>query len=282
MEQRRSGGVGSTDDESWVGHTAEIVTQPPCSWPPTRLQARRLRRSAHGLVVVLAVLVIAVVSASLIVGAAWGVYGTLPDTLDGFIVALAGGALMLSAVLELIEPSIRVAPFWAVSALVIVGAVVFACLVHLVMQRWGGESGSGLLAANTLDGIPANLALGVALIGTGPLGAAALSGSIFLSNLPEAAGGARDMSTGGRSGPVVLGLWAATAALLTTAALAGHFLLGGASELSLGLIRSFAAGAVIGSLATEVFPKAFKESGYSTGPAVALGLLLALYLNSLG
>ncbi|CAN5575196.1 hypothetical protein BH23ACT6_BH23ACT6_10340 [soil metagenome] len=55
-----------------------------------------------------------------------------------------------------------------------------------------------------------------------------------------------------------------------------------ASEFSLCLIRSFAGGAVIGSLATEVFPKAFKESGYSTGPAVALGLLLALYLNSLG
>ncbi len=227
-------------------------------------------------------LVIAVVSGSLVLGAAWGIYGNLPDRLEGLIVALAGGALMISAVLELIEPASRVAPFWAVSALVLAGAVVFAALDHLIKQRAGGDSGGGLLAAITLDGIPENLALGVALISTGPLGAAALSGSILLSNLPEAAGGAREMSSNGRSRGAVLGLWTATAALLTAAALAGNLLLGGTSEASLGLIRSFAGGAVVGSLAIEVFPKAFKESGYSTGAAVALGLVLALFLDRLG
>lgn len=227
-------------------------------------------------------IVIAVVSGSLVLGAAWGIYGKLPDRAEGLIVALAGGALMISAVLELIEPASRVAPFWAVSAMVMAGAVVFAALDHLIKVRAGGDSGGGLLAAITLDGIPENLALGVALVSTGPLGAAALSGSILLSNFPEAAGGAREMTTSGRSKPAVLGLWAATAALLTFAALAGNLLLGGASDSTLGLIRSFAGGAVVGSLAIEVFPKAFKESGYSTGVAVALGLLLALFLDSLG
>ncbi len=227
-------------------------------------------------------IVIAVVSGSLVVGAAWGIYGNLPDRVEGLIVALAGGALMISAVLELIEPASHVAPFWAVSALVLAGAVIFAALDHLIKVRGGGDSGGGLLAAITLDGIPENLALGVALISTGPLGAAALSGSILLSNLPEAAGGAREMSTGGRSKRAVLGLWAATAVLLTAAALAGNLLLGGASDSTLGLIRSFAGGAVVGSLAIEVFPKAFKESGYSTGIAVALGLVFALFLDRLG
>ena len=226
--------------------------------------------------------VIAVVSGSLVLGAVWGIYGNLPDRVEGLIVALAGGALMISAVLELIEPASHVAPFWAVSALVLSGAVIFAALDHLIKERAGGDSGGGLLAAITLDGIPENLALGVALISTGPLGAAALSGSILLSNLPEAAGGARGMIGGGRSRRAVLGLWAATAILLTGSALAGNLLLGGASDSTLGLIRSFAGGAVVGSLAIEVFPKAFKESGYSTGIAVALGLVLALYLDRLG
>lgn len=203
------------------------------------------------------VVVIGVVSGSLVVGAVWGIHGNLPDRVEGFIVALA-------------------------AALVIGGAVVFAALDHLIKQRWGGDSGGGLLAAITLDGIPENLALGVALISTGPLGAAALSGSILLSNLPEAAGGAREMSDGGRSKTAVLALWTATAVLLTAAALAGNLLLGGASDSTLGLIRGFAGGAVVGSLAIEVFPKAFKESGYSTGLAVALGLVLALYLDRLG
>lgn len=227
-------------------------------------------------------IVIAVVSGSLVLGAAWGIYGNLPDRVEGLIVALAGGALMISAVLELIEPASHVAPFWAVSALVLAGAVIFAALDHLIKERGGGDGGGGLLAAITLDGIPENLALGVALINTGPLGAAALSGSILLSNLPEAAGGARATTGGGRSKRAVLGLWAATAALLTAAALAGNLLLGGASDSTLGLIRSFAGGAVVGSLAIEVFPKAFKESGYSTGIAVALGLVLALFLDRLG
>lgn len=226
--------------------------------------------------------VVAVVSGSLVVGALWGVLGSLSDRVEGLVIALAGGALMISAVLELIEPASRVAPFWAVAALVLTGAAVFAALDHLIKRRAGSDSGGGLLAAITLDGIPENLALGVALISTGPLGAAALSGSILLSNLPEAAGGAREMTQDGRSGRAVVGLWTATAVLLTGAALAGYFLLGGASEETLGLIRSFAGGAVVASLAIEVFPKAFKESGYSTGLAVALGLVLALLLDRLG
>lgn len=39
----------------------------------------------------LTVIVILVVSGALILGAAWGIYGNLPDAVEGFIVALAGG-----------------------------------------------------------------------------------------------------------------------------------------------------------------------------------------------
>lgn len=230
----------------------------------------------------LAAAVILVVSGALVAGAVWGIYGRLPTPVEGFIVALAGGALMISAVLELIEPSSKRAPLWAAMSLVVAGAVVFSVLDDAVKRRWGSQNGGGLLAAITLDGIPENLALGVALTGTGPLGAAALSGSILLSNLPEAAGGARDMAQGGRSKPQVLGLWVATALLLSAAAAAGYLAMGGASEQTLALIRCFAGGAVVGSLAIEVFPQAFKESGYTTGLAVSLGLVLALFLDQLG
>lgn len=41
---------------------------------------------------------------------------------------------------------------------------------------------------------PENLAFGVALIGASLLAVAALSASILLSNLPEAAGGAKEMA----------------------------------------------------------------------------------------
>ncbi len=229
----------------------------------------------------LTIVVVVVVSAALVAGAAWGAYGRLPAELEGFIVALAGGALIVAAVLELIDPATDVAPLWAVGACVLAGAAAFAGLDRLVKHKFGSDSGGGLLAAITLDGIPENLALGVALIGAGPLQVASLSGSIFLSNIPEAAGGAKQMANG-RSKLKVLGLWAATAAVLSAAALAGNLLFAGVPDAALGLIRSVAGGAVAASLATEVFPKAFKEDSYATGIATALGLVLAVGLDQLG
>lgn len=229
----------------------------------------------------LTILVIVIVSAALIAGAAWGIYGTLSPQVEGFIVALAGGALVVSSVLELIAPATDKAPLWAVAACVLGGAGAFTVLDRCVKRKLGSDSGAGLLAAITLDGIPENLALGVALIGAGPLQVAALSGSILLSNFPEAAGGAKEMAKD-HSKPKVLGLWAGTAALLSVAAVVGNVLLSGAPETPLSLIRCAAGGAVVASLGTEVFPKAFKEVSYAAGIATAIGVVLAISLDQLG
>ncbi len=226
-------------------------------------------------------LVVLTVSASLLLGAAWGIFGTLHKRKEGFLIALAGGALLLSVVSELIEPAIRESSVYMAMAGVLAGAAVFAAVDYWIDEKWGPESGGGLLAAITLDGVPENLALGVALIGAKPLEVAALAGSIFLSNLPEAAGGARQMAQGERSKWRIMGLWAATAALLSAAALAGNLLLESASPHLLAFIRCFAAGAVVASLATEVFPQAYREDRHWTGIATAMGVVLAFLLSEL-
>ncbi|MFL9840785.1 zinc transporter [Sphingomonas sp. ST-64] len=230
----------------------------------------------------LTLIVVVVVSGALLAGAAWGIFGTLPKWVDGFLVALAGGALLLSVTSELIQPSIDKGSLLIAAGGVAGGAILFAVADYAIDQMWGSDSGGGLLAAITLDGVPENLALGVALIGAGPMEVAALAGSILLSNLPEAAGGARDMMGQGHSNAKVFALWAATAALLSAAAILGNLLLEGASEKHLAAIRCVAAGAVIASLATEVFPKAFKEDHHWAGIATALGAILAFSLGSLG
>lgn len=227
-------------------------------------------------------IVVLVVSGALVVGALWGVYGKIPDWLDGFLVALAGGALLLSVTSELIAPSIERGSLVIAGIFVSLGAVVFSGANHLIRKRWGTDSGGGLLAAITLDGIPENLALGVALIGAGAPQVAALAGSILLSNLPEAAGGAREMAGNKRSKGRILSLWAATAVLLSAAAIAGNLLLEKASDNHLAAIRCFAAGAVIASLALTVFPKAYREERDLAGIATALGAILAFVLGSLG
>lgn len=228
------------------------------------------------------ILVVLIVSGALIVGALWGIYGKMSKNLEGFLVALAGGALLVSALLELIDPALQknYVPYALLS--VAAGAIIFTFLDYLVKEIWGSKSGGGLLAAITLDGIPENLALGVALIGAGPLSVAALSGSILLSNLPEAAGGAKEMAKGKHSKKKILILWVATALILSAAALLGHYLLDNVQEKYLNYIKCFAGGAVVGSLALEVFPKSFKEDRYWSGIATTIGLILALYLNTLG
>lgn len=227
------------------------------------------------------IIVVIVVSGALLIGAAWGIFSTLSEQIEGFLVALAGGALIISAVLELIEPATNQTPIWAALGFVLIGSLVFTALDYLVKKYWGSDSGGGLLVAITLDGIPENLALGVALIGVEPLQVAALSGSIFLSNLPEAAGGAREMIEGGRSNGMIFALWGLAALSLSAAALAGNFFLASFANNILAYIRCFAGGAVVASLATEVFPKAFKKDSYWAGIATTIGLIVALYLNTL-
>lgn len=228
------------------------------------------------------VLVILAVSAALLIGAGWGLYGKLPTKLEGFLIAFAGGALVLSLVTELIEPSIQRSSLLVASAGVAAGAVLFTAIDYLIDEKWGDQSGGGLLAAITLDGVPENLALGVALIGAAPPEVAALAGSIFLSNLPEAAGGARGMAEAGRGRGQIFLLWVAATVLLAIAAIAGKLLLAGVSEHLLAFIRCFAAGAVVASLATEVFPKAYREDSHLAGIATALGLILAFVLGTSG
>jgi len=228
------------------------------------------------------IIVVIIVSGALIIGALWGIYGKLSKKTEGFLVAMAGGALLVSALLELINPALEKNSIPITLGIVFLGSITFTLLDYLVKKKWGSGSGGGLLAAITLDGIPENLALGVALIGASPISVAALSGSILLSNLPEAAGGAKEMAEDDHSKKKVLWLWIGTAALLSAAALLGNYLLADVSDEYLNYIKSFAGGAVVASLALEVFPKSFKKDKYWTGLAVTIGLVLALYLDTLG
>jgi ZIP family zinc transporter len=226
-------------------------------------------------------LVVVVVSAALIAGALWGIYGKLSSQTEGFVIALAGGALIVSLVSELIQPAVEQSNLWVGLGAVAAGAVVFSVVDYWIDEKWGAEGGGGLLAAITLDGVPENLALGVALIGAAPIEVAALAGSILLSNLPEAAGGAKQMVGNGLSRGKTLGLWAMTALILSAAAIVGYFALEGVSPHVLAATRCFAAGAVVASLATEVFPKAYKEDQHMAGVATAIGVILAVFLGEL-
>ncbi|MGP5514207.1 ZIP family metal transporter [Psychrobacter alimentarius] len=226
--------------------------------------------------------IIIVVSGALIVGALWGLYGHLPAWLEGNLLAIAGGALMISVVIELVQPSLADSGIWLTAAFTLLGALVFAGVDYLIDEKLNSKGGAGLLAAITLDGVPENLALGVSLISGNVMQVAALAGSILLSNLPEAAGGAKEMRKAGNSHKKILMLWIGAAILLSLAAILGKMLLADVDKSILSAINCFAAGAVIASLATEVFPTAFKRDNHWAGISAAIGLIMALGLSQLG
>ncbi|MEE2692965.1 MAG: zinc transporter [Pseudomonadota bacterium] len=226
------------------------------------------------------VLVIVVISGALVLGAAWGVYWPLPKRVKGAMVAFAGGALITSLSFELFEPAVESAGLLKASLALLAGAGLFTVVDYLIDEKWGEKSGGGLLAAVTLDGVPENIAMGVALVGAGFSDVAALAASIFLSNLPEAAGGAADMKKMNWPKLKIIGLWGATAALLSAAALGGNLAVEALGDDAIAVIRAFAAGAVVASLATEVFPQAFRETHHEAGVATALGMALAFALGA--
>ena len=170
-------------------------------------------------------LVILVVSGALIIGAFWGAYGKLPDWLQGNLLAIAGGALMLAVALEMLQPAVTQSGLLATITFTLLGAVVFTSIDYLIDEKLPSNGGGGLLAAVTLDGVPENLALGVSLISGNVLQVAALAGSILLSNLPEAAGGAKQMKEGGYNNKKIVMIWIGAALLLSAAAIAGNVLL---------------------------------------------------------
>lgn len=226
------------------------------------------------------ILILGISSGALIIGALWGSRWGMSRRVEGFMIALAGGALIYAAMDQMITPALHHAPVWAVVLAIGSGALLFTIADRWVEQRTDG--GEGLALAVTVDGVPENLALGTALIASSPSEVAALAAAILLSNLPESAGGAKIMHRHNVPQRKILLLWSAVAVLLTLSGLTGYVMFQNLPPFPLAMIHGFAAGAVLSSLATEVFPAAYRDNAHDAGIAVAIGVILALVLGHLG
>lgn len=218
-------------------------------------------------------------SSALIVGSVAGAYGSPGKRWIGGALALSSGALLTALAFELFEPAYRIGGPTIASGGLLVGAAAFTGIDWGLDEYYpGNESGPALLASVTLDGVPENLALGIVLIGGGGGGRAVLA-AIFLSNLPEAMGGAKSMADGGYSKPGAVGVWAVAAVLLAAAVVAGNTVFARYGDVVLAVARSFAGGAVLASVANEILPDAFEEGGPLVGLATAVGFVVTFLLK---
>jgi len=257
----------------------------------------------------------ALASSALLIGALTALRVRLPERVLAGMLAFASGALITALAFELFLDSYEHGGLWRASIGILAGALVFT-LLSLALDRWaarqaGGESaavedddgstkldkdaasadrpatpastsgtaGLALLAAVTLDGVPENVALGIALVdGSGGL---ALLGAIFVSNFPEALVGSASMRAQGRSRGFVVGTWSGAAVLLAFAVVLGAGPMASLDPRTVSLPLAFAAGAVLASLADTLMPEAFEQGGPLVALSTTAGFVMAFTLATL-
>jgi ZIP family zinc transporter len=224
-------------------------------------------------------------SSALVIGAVAGAYWTPPRRLLATALAFASGALVTALAFDLFQESFERGGAWLSSVGLLLGAAAFVvadeALDRYIKGAGSGVSAFALLAAVTLDGIPENMALGVSLLETSTGGTLTLLVAIFLSNLPEALGGAVGMRQQGRSRRFAIGVWSATALILAAAVVLGNVALSGAGGGALAVLLSFAGGAVLASLADTLMPDAYREGGKWVAFATAAGFLVSFLIAEL-
>jgi ZIP family zinc transporter len=145
----------------------------------------------------------ALAASSLVIGALVGLARPWPRKWVGLVLGFGAGALISAVSFELFEEGIALAGALPVAIGLAVGAMAY----YLAAGRVAAMGGGAALALGAfLDGIPEQLVLGIGLAG-GETVSAGLLAAIFVSNLPEAVGGATDMTRQGHAPRMVIRNW---------------------------------------------------------------------------
>jgi zinc transporter, ZIP family len=217
----------------------------------------------------------ALAASSLVIGAAFGLLRSWPQRLIGLVLGFGAGALISAVSFELVQEGVQKARGWPVAIGLAVGALTY----YLAAGRVAAMGGGGALALGAfLDGIPEQMVLGIGLAG-GESVSAGLLAAIFVSNLPEAVGGATDMRRELHSERKVMLTWVGIAGFCTLATVFGYGIADIATDELQAGINGFAAGALIVMLVDSMIPEATEMSGRTTGLVTTLGFAVAAGLS---
>ena len=217
-------------------------------------------------------------ASSLLIGALVGLARTWPGRAIGLVLGFGAGALISAVSFELAEDGIEVGGAEPVAAGLAVGALTYFVAAGRVASAGGDSPGTALALGAFLDGIPEQLVLGIS-IATGGEVSLGLLAAIFVSNLPEAVGGASDMRSQGEGRARVVRLWLAVAVVCALATPLGFALADLASDSFKGAINGFAAGALLVMLVDSMIPEATKQAGRTTGLVTTLGFAVAAAMS---
>jgi ZIP family zinc transporter len=217
----------------------------------------------------------ALAASSLVLGAAIGLMRRWPQKLVGLVLGFGAGALISAVSFELAEEGVKIAGGVPVAVGLAVGAMTYYIAAGKVASMGGGAA---LALGAFLDGIPEQMVLGIGLAGGEPVSVGLLA-AIFVSNLPEAIGGATDMRREMHSNRQVMLTWLGIAGVCALASGLGY----GLADVTGGDFRAglngFAAGALLVMLVDTMIPEATEQAGRTTGLVTTLGYAVAMGLS---
>ncbi|MGI8433438.1 MAG: ZIP family metal transporter [Nocardioidaceae bacterium] len=236
----------------------------------------------------------AVAGGAVLLGAIAGIYLKDSSRLIGAVMAFGAGVLISAMAFSLTREAFDKGGAVAVTVGLALGALTFFAgdwvLNHhggrdrkrsgdqQAAQAKAGGGGMALALGALLDGIPESAAIGITLLDGGSVGIPVVA-AVFLSNVPEGWSSSAGMRKSGRSTRSILSLWLAVTVAAAIASLLGYVVLGQASDVVVGGVQAFAAGAIITMLADTMMPEAYKRGGPTTGLVTALGFTLSFLLS---
>jgi ZIP family zinc transporter len=226
----------------------------------------------------------ALAAVSLVVGALLAFARSWPDRQIGLVLAFGAGALISAVSFELAEEGVNVGGLGWMGLGLGLGAITYFTLDGLIERRFAGadgadDAGVGLALGAFLDGLPEQAVLGIGLASGAGVGVGLLV-AIFVSNLPEAIGSARDMRRTGSSRGRILLLWSVVAACCALATVIGYAAANAATGEFRSLIDGFAAGALLVMLIDSMVPEATRSAGRVAGLATTVGFAVATTLST--
>lgn len=227
---------------------------------------------------------------SLILGAIVGTTFKISQRIIATFMAFGSGVMICALTFGLMEEAFKYGGFDAVIIGFLVGGIVFIAGDFLI-HRFGGRhykkkksfktihqtNGKAIVLGALLDGIPESIALGVALFTKNGIGIL-MVGAIFLSNLPESLTSINDLKKEGLSKKQIYLIWLIVSIIVSITTFLSYLFLKNLNLNILGIILSFASGAILAMLADSMIPEAFEEGGYLIGLLTILGFLTAFIL----
>jgi len=217
---------------------------------------------------------------TLTIGAAVGIWVSPEEGWQAILLAVGGGSLIISLAFELYDPAVTAIGQWSASGWLVLGVLAFGLLdifIDRTLHDPSKENGWGLWWSVTTDGVPENAAMG-ALLGIGGHGAVAFLFALVVTNSSQSMMSADNM-TENHTRIVTLLAWTATGIVVGASVMLGFWFIPSLSDFWLAAVRAFAGGAILASLAGEIFPDAYADAGPWITLATAVGFLGSFLLR---